>query len=191
MDPLNFLRIGALGMGGIAIPQLLRAETASGLRSGPEGGDHIYRQVDRPTRTPFDLKMEAPEIRGEFKPIPTNVPGTQDLRIAAAAREDHRPVHLSSAPSRRRGRPIPDFMCARPDAERETSLSGVANDRRHGIPGARSCRSAVPAFVGLEPRMQHRPYNAATAGYAGVSHDAFGPAADANYGPSMASPRIA
>ena len=37
----------------------------------------------------------------------------------------------------------------------------------------------VPAFVGLEPRMQHRPYNAANAGFAGVSHDAFRPAADA------------
>lgn len=38
---------------------------------------------------------------------------------------------------------------------------------------------AVPAFIGLEPRMQHRPYNAATAGYAGVSNDSFKPAADA------------
>jgi len=39
--------------------------------------------------------------------------------------------------------------------------------------------AAVPAFVGLEPRMQHRPYNAATAGYAGIANDAFRPAADA------------
>ncbi len=28
----NFIRIGALGMGGLALPQLLRAEAASGIR---------------------------------------------------------------------------------------------------------------------------------------------------------------
>lgn len=39
--------------------------------------------------------------------------------------------------------------------------------------------AAVPAFIGLEPRMQHRPYNAAKPGYAGVAHDSFKPAADA------------
>ena len=38
--------------------------------------------------------------------------------------------------------------------------------------------AAVPPFIGLEPRMQHRPYNAATAGYIGVGHNSFKPAGD-------------
>jgi len=35
---------------------------------------------------------------------------------------------------------------------------------------------AVPPFVGLEPRMQHKPYNAATPGFLGAGRDAFRPA---------------
>ncbi|MCC6231714.1 MAG: DUF1501 domain-containing protein, partial [Verrucomicrobiales bacterium] len=37
---------------------------------------------------------------------------------------------------------------------------------------------AVPAFIGLEPRMQHRPYNAANAGFVGVACEPFKPGAD-------------
>lgn len=74
----SFLQIGALGMGGLALPDLLRAEAANGggnPRKGiimillPGGPSHIDM---------YDLKPEAPtEIRGEFKPIATNVPGIE------------------------------------------------------------------------------------------------------------------
>src|SRR5207244_3852236 len=37
---------------------------------------------------------------------------------------------------------------------------------------------AVPPFIGLEPRMQHKPYNAATPGFLGVSHQSFRPGGD-------------
>src|SRR2546430_10804973 len=30
---------------------------------------------------------------------------------------------------------------------------------------------AVPAYIGLEPKMQHRPYNAASSGFLGVAPD--------------------
>ncbi len=76
----SWLKIGALGMGGLALPDLLRAQaqsprTESGRLKGvimvllPGGPSHIDS---------FDLKPDAPaEIRGEFRPIATNVPGTQ------------------------------------------------------------------------------------------------------------------
>jgi len=39
--------------------------------------------------------------------------------------------------------------------------------------------SAAPPFVGLEPKMQHRPYNASNPGFLGVGHRSFRPQADA------------
>ena len=74
----NFLQIGALGMGGIALPQILRAEEASGARPSQKSIIMIYLPGGPPHQDTFDLKLDAPsEIRGEFKAIPTNVPGLQ------------------------------------------------------------------------------------------------------------------
>src|SRR6185437_8788611 len=74
----NFLRIGALGLGGLALPQLLQAESKSGIRDSHKAVIMIYLPGGPPHQDMFDLKMDAPlEIRGEFKPIPTNVPGIQ------------------------------------------------------------------------------------------------------------------
>jgi hypothetical protein len=37
---------------------------------------------------------------------------------------------------------------------------------------------AVPPFIGLEPKMQHHPYNAASPGFLGVAHRSFRPEGD-------------
>src|ERR1051326_3470683 len=74
----NFLKIGALGLGGLALPQLLQAEARSGIRGSHKAVIMIYLLGGPPHQDMFDLKMDAPlEIRGEFRPIPTNVPGIQ------------------------------------------------------------------------------------------------------------------
>src|SRR5882762_3628896 len=74
----NFIKIGALGMGGLALPQLLRADAASGLRRSHKAVIMIYLPGGPPHQDTFDLKMDAPaEIRGEFKPIKTAVPGIE------------------------------------------------------------------------------------------------------------------
>ncbi|MBM3787773.1 MAG: DUF1501 domain-containing protein [Acidobacteria bacterium] len=70
----DFLEIGMCGLGALTLPALLRAQTQRKDRSlifvwlagGPS-------QLDT-----YDMKPDAPsEIRGEFKPIPTNVSGIQ------------------------------------------------------------------------------------------------------------------
>src|SRR5436189_3611272 len=74
----NFIKIGALGMGGLALPQLLKAEAASGIRRSHKAVIMIYLPGGPPHQDTFDLKLDAPsEIRGEFKPIKTNVSGIQ------------------------------------------------------------------------------------------------------------------
>jgi len=175
----NFLRIGSLGMGGLALPDLLRAETASGLRSGHKAVIMIYLPGGPPHQDTFDLKPDAPaEIRGEFKSIPTSVPGFHICEhLPLLARLAHRYSVIRSISDAVDDHS--DFMC-------QTGRR-KGGQPPGGWPTLGACVSrlvgpsdpAVPAFVGLEPRMQHRPYNAANAGFAGVSHDAFRPAADA------------
>src|SRR5205085_8935386 len=74
----NFLKIGALGLGGLALPDLLCAEANTGVRKGHKAVIMIFLPGGPSHQDMFDLKMDAPsEIRGEFKPIPTKVPGIQ------------------------------------------------------------------------------------------------------------------
>ena len=72
----SWLKIGGLALGGLALPDLLRAQAQS--RGGsPIKGVIMVLLPGGPTHLDsFDLKPDAPaEIRGEFRPIATNVPG--------------------------------------------------------------------------------------------------------------------
>lgn len=75
----SFLRVGSLAVGGLTLPNLLNSEAAA-----KEAGSSSRRksviliwQAGGPSHIDmYDLKPTAPpEYRGEFKPIPTNVPG--------------------------------------------------------------------------------------------------------------------
>src|SRR5262249_31571396 len=73
----DFLRIGSLGAAGLGLPGLLQSRA----RAAAPGGKAtscllLYRPAGPPQMDTFDLKPDAPpEIRGELKPIATNVPG--------------------------------------------------------------------------------------------------------------------
>jgi hypothetical protein len=70
--------MGALGLGGLTLPNLLRAEAASGSRSPHKSVILIYLVGGPPHQDMFDLKPDAPkEIAGPWKPISTNVTGVQ------------------------------------------------------------------------------------------------------------------
>src|SRR5678815_5042659 len=74
----NFLKIGALGLGGLALPQLLQAESQMGIRRSHKAVIMIFLPGGPSHQDTFDLKPDAPsEFRGEFKPINTNVDGIQ------------------------------------------------------------------------------------------------------------------
>ena len=82
MSRRSWLRIGGLALGGLALPEILRAEAAGGVgKSAGVGkaakGIIMVLLPGGPTHLDtFDLKPDAPpEIRGEFRPIATNVPG--------------------------------------------------------------------------------------------------------------------
>ena len=74
----NFLKIGALGLGGLTLPQLLSAEAQSGSRRSHKAVIMIFLPGGPSHQDIFDLKPNAPsEVRGEFQPISTKVPGIQ------------------------------------------------------------------------------------------------------------------
>ena len=65
-------------MGGLTLAGLLRAEDAAGIGSSTRSVINIHLDGGAPQMDTIDLKPDAPaEIRGEFSPIPTSVPGIQ------------------------------------------------------------------------------------------------------------------
>jgi hypothetical protein len=72
----SWLRIGALALGGLALPEILRAQAQSGERTPAKGVIMVLLPGGPTHLDSFDPKPDAPaEIRGEFRPVATNVPG--------------------------------------------------------------------------------------------------------------------
>src|SRR5437899_4875359 len=73
----GFLKIGALGAG-ITLADMLRLKAASPTPTKNKSAIMIYLPGGPSHMDMYDLKPDAPEeFRGEFRPIPTNVPGVQ------------------------------------------------------------------------------------------------------------------
>jgi hypothetical protein len=74
----SFLIAGAAGIGGLTLANLLRAEHAAGIGSSNKAVINVHLDGGPPQMDTIDLKPEAPvEIRGEFSPIATTLPGVQ------------------------------------------------------------------------------------------------------------------
>jgi hypothetical protein len=72
----DFLSVGGMMLGGLSLPQLLRAEAQAGAGSSHRAVINIFLPGGPPHIDMWDLKPDAPvEIRGEFRPVRTNVPG--------------------------------------------------------------------------------------------------------------------
>jgi len=73
----GFLKIGAFGAG-LTLAEMLRLRASAGTASSTKSAIMIYLPGGPSHMDMYDLKPDAPkEFRGEFKPIPTNVPGVQ------------------------------------------------------------------------------------------------------------------
>ncbi len=72
----SFLSVGSLALGGISLPQLLRADEENGNQSRHKSVIMVFLPGGPSHLDIWDLKSEAPlEIRGEFQPIQTTTPG--------------------------------------------------------------------------------------------------------------------
>ena len=171
----SFLKIGGLALGGLSLPQILRAEGAA--RQSHKGIIMIFLPGGPPHQDFFDLKMDAPaEIRGEFRPIRTNVPGIdicQHFPLIAARMDKLIPIRSIVGASgahdayecltgRRRNGPQPPGGWP--------SLGSVLSKMR----GA--ANPSMPPFVGLAPKMGHMEWaDNGPPGFLGVAHAPFKP----------------
>lgn len=172
----NFLKIGALGLGGLTLPQLLRAESHQGIGRSHKAIIMIFLPGGPSHQDMFDLKMDAPmEVRGEFKPIPTNVPGIQIC--------EHLPL-LAKVMDKMTV--IRSMVGALDDHNAFQCLTGhvARNQPPGGWPALGSVlsklrgptRPDMPSFVGLSPKMGHVPWSdAGMPGFLGVGHAPFKP----------------
>ncbi|MEC7555985.1 MAG: DUF1501 domain-containing protein [Planctomycetota bacterium] len=75
----DLLQVGGLGLaGGLSLPTLLASEAVRGIDSdAPAKSVILINLMGGPSHVDmFDMKPEAPsEIRGEFRPVPSSVPG--------------------------------------------------------------------------------------------------------------------
>ena len=80
----EFLKIGALGVGAgsLTLPGLFVAEARAGTSTPHKAVINVFLGGGPPHQDMWEIKTEAPaEIRGEFKPIPTRVPGIQICEV--------------------------------------------------------------------------------------------------------------
>ena len=73
----DFMTVGGTLLGGcLSLPEILATEAQSGVRSSHKSIINIFLPGGPPHQDMWDLKPDAPtDIRGEFNPIRTNVPG--------------------------------------------------------------------------------------------------------------------
>jgi len=172
----NFLKIGALGLGGLALPQLLQAEAKSGIRRSHKAVIMIFLPGGPSHQDIFDLKMDAPaEIRGEFKPIPTNVSGIQICELLPRVAKVMDKMVL-----------IRSIVGADGDHDAFQCMTGrsLKNQPLGGWPAMGAVLSkvegpvnkAVPPFIGLAPRMgEMRWADSGKPGFLGIGHAPFKP----------------
>jgi len=154
----SFLKVGALGVGGLTLPGLMRAEARTGTRSH-KAVIMVYLSGGLAHQDTFDLKPNAPaEVRGEFKPISTNLPGVQICELLPRLAQCMDKVVL-----------VRSLVGQRDEHSSWQSYTGTTMDvaKREMKPHFGSVVARVqgqtdpvmPAFVDLSPTMQHKPYN--------------------------------
>ncbi len=182
----SFLRIGALGVGAgaLSLTDIFRLEARGNGASSPHKAViNIFLGGGPPHQDMWDIKTEAPkEIRGEFKPIATKVPGLQIcevfpkiagmmdrfavIRSVVGASGGHDAVQCMTGWTPRDMAPL---------GGRPSLGSFVARLKGPVDP-------SVPPFVGLAHRTQHMPWSdAGQPGFLGTAYAPFKPD-----GPGMA-----
>ena len=165
----SFLQIGGLALGGLTLPTLLRCEAANAKPRAHKSVIMVYLSGGLAHQDTFDLKPNAPsEVRGEFKPIKTNVPGIEICELLPKLSRCMDKMTLV--------RSITGLADEHSSWQNMTGV-GMNTAKREGKPHMGSVvvrvqgpvDPLVPPFVDLFPTMQHKPYNSPHVGNLGRS----------------------
>jgi hypothetical protein len=150
----DFLRVGALGLGALTLPDILRLRAQAGSSATPRSVIMICLAGGPSHMDMYDLKPSAPaDFRGEFKPIKTNVPGFDIC--------EHMPLQAKIADKLALVRTVQfvepmqheleEVYTGFPKAAKRPSFGAVVSRFKGGD-------SKLPSYVSLD-------YNTGTAGY--------------------------
>jgi hypothetical protein len=180
----SLLQAGAIGLAGLTLPNLLRAESRGKSGSASAKSVILLFQFGGPSHLDtFDPKPEAPaEIRGEFKAIPTSVAGIQISehlpRLAKAAgryalvrsvhhtRSSHNPAAYYSLTGRE---PLSDLVTLNASATDFPHPGSVADC----LLGKSRAPGSPPGFVSLPHMIADGPFRTPGefGGLLGKKHD--------------------
>lgn len=170
----SFLRIGALGLGGLTLPKLLRAEASAGVRSSQKSVIMIYLVGGPPHQDMFDLKPDAPkEIAGPWKPAATNVTGIQICEaFPLLARNMDKLVVVRSLVGNQAGHDaIQVYNGHHPGKPAPSGGWPQFGSAVAKVQGA--VDPAVPPYISLAYTCTHGPYNEPGPGFLGASYSPF------------------
>jgi hypothetical protein len=180
-----FLKIGALGIGtgALTLADVFRSEARAHTGSSHKAVINVFLGGGPPHQDTFDLKPDAPaEIRGEFKPIDTNVPGIRVCEVfPRLARLMDKCVIIRSIVGATGGHDA--VQCMSGWTMRDLSAMGGRPSLGAALARLRGpVDPSVPPFVGLAARTQHVPWSdSGTPGFLGSAFAPFKPD-----GPGMA-----
>ena len=177
----SFLKVGALSFGAasLTLADVYRAEAANPQASlaKHKAVINVFLGGGPPHQDMFDLKMDAPaEIRGEMKPIQTNVPGIEICEVfPKMARMMDKFAIVRSIVGASGGHDA--FQCT--TGWRNESLSALGGRPSIGSVLAKlhgPVDPSVPPFVGLAEKTQHGPWSdPGKTGFLGSTFGAFKP----------------
>ncbi len=155
-----FLQIGSLAVGGLTLADVLRGEARGGTSRRHKSVIMIFLPGGPSHIDLYDLKPNAPvEVRGEFRPIATSVPGVQicellpklarsmdklvPIRTIVGGPDDHAVHMLHTGNSRIGPQPSGDWP----------TFGAVASKLLGPV------EPTMPPSIGLAAKMIHPPYN--------------------------------
>ena len=175
----SFLQIGGLALGGLSMPQLLRAEQAAGANGAGKGIIMVFLPGGPSHQDMWDIKMDAPrEIRGEFTPIQTKVPGVDICELFPRLASNADKLTFIRSIVGASGSHYA-FQCLTGQTDRNQPPGGwpAMGSVLSSVYGPKD--PAVPSYVGLSPKTRHVPWgDNGQPGYLGVAHAPFTPHGD-------------
>ena len=165
----DFLKVGALSVGGLTLADLLRLRAADPSSPRDKAIIMVYLNGGPSHMDMYDLKPNAPvDYRGEFKPIKTNVPGMDicELMPLQAKIADKLAI-IRNMKFLQQGHTPPELYTGFLDGNRP-SIGSVVSKLR-GVPGT------LPPYVYLgDANMVGGP------GFLGKAHEAYQPGSKAD-----------
>ena len=173
----DFMTIGGLTLGGLTLPQLLATEARAGVKGNHKAVIMVFLPGGPSHQDMFDMKPDAPaDIRGEFKPIKTNVSGIEIcehmpllakmmdkftiIRSMTGTRDEHDSHICMSGYS------------AFETSQNKAPCMGSVLSRLEG-----PLDKTVPPFVALQGKAGHTPWaDPGDTGFLGVGHSPLRPA---------------